>query len=67
METLCLFIQGTSSGLSAVDNELGLLLSLAILKDSVRIIEEIVLDGILLDMWGILTIEKGNKSLLSKS
>ena len=67
METLCLFIQGTSSGLIAVDNELGLLLSLAILKDSVRIIEEIVLDGILLDMWGILTIEKGNKSLLSKS
>lgn len=50
METLCLFIQGTSSGLIAVDNELGLLLSLAILKDSVRIIEEIVLDGILLDM-----------------
>ena len=39
METFCLFIQGTSSGLIAVENELGLLLSLAILQDSVRITE----------------------------
>ena len=54
------------SGLIAVENDSGLLLALAILNDSAPMAEETILDGTLLDFSGILTIEKGNESLLSK-
>ena len=60
METPGLFIRVTSS-LISVENESGLLLALAILKDSTLIAEWLMLDG----LSGILTVEK--ESLLSKS
>ena len=54
------------SGLIVLENDSGLLLALAILNDSVPMAEKTILDGTLLDLSGILTIEKGNESLLSK-
>ena len=65
MDTPCLLIREIS-GLIAVDNDLWLLLALAILNDSAPMAEKTILDGTLLDLSGILTIEKENKSLLSK-
>ena len=43
-----------------------ILLALAILNNSAPMKEEVVLDGTLIDLSGILTIQKGNESLLSK-
>ena len=54
------------SGLIAVENDSGLLLALTILDDSTPMAEQTILDGTLFDLTGILTIEKGYKSLLSK-
>ena len=54
------------SGLISVENDLGLLLALTTLKDSAPMTKQTVLDGTLLDLSGILTIKKGNESLLSK-
>ena len=65
MDTPCLLIW-TISGLIAVENDSGLLLALAILNDSAPMAQETILDGTLLDLSVILTIEKGNESLLSK-
>ena len=65
MDTPCLLIREIS-GLIVVENDSGLLLTLAILNDSAPLAEETILDGILLDLSGILTIVKGNESLLSK-
>ena len=49
METSCLFTQITSC-LVAVENQLGLLLALAILKDSLTIAVQTILHGTILDM-----------------
>ena len=65
MDTPCLLIREISR-LIVVENDSGLLLTLAILNDSAPLAEETILDGILLDLSGILTIVKGNESLLSK-
>ena len=54
------------SGLIAVENDSGLLLALTILDDSTPMAEQTILDGTLFYLTGILTIEKGYKSLLSK-
>ena len=40
-----------------------MVVTLAILNDSAPVTEKTVLDGILLDFPGILTVEKGNLSL----
>ena len=64
MGTLCLLIREIS-GLITVENDLVLLLALAILNDSAPMADKTILDGTLLDLSGILTIEKGNESLLS--
>ena len=65
MDTPCLLIRAMS-GLIAVENDSGLLLALVILSDSTPIVEQTILDDSLLDLSGIVTIEKGNESLLSK-
>ena len=49
-----------------MENDSGLLLALANLNDSAPMVEYTILDGILHDSSGILTIEKGNEFLLSK-
>ena len=49
-----------------MENDSGLLVALAILNDSAPMAEWTILDGTLLDLSGILIIEKGNESLLSK-
>ena len=58
METSCLLIRAICA-LNAVENDSVLLLALAILEDSATIAEQTVLDGTLLDLSDILTIEKG--------
>ena len=63
MDTSCLLIRAIC-GLIAVENDLRLLIALAILNDSAPMEEKTVLDGTLLDSSGILTIKKGNESLL---
>ena len=65
MDTPCLLIR-TKSDLLAAENDSGLLLALASLNDSAPMAEYAILDGTLLDLSGILTIGKGNESLLSK-
>ena len=65
MDTTCLLLR-TKSGLIGVENDSGLLLALAILNDSAPMAEKTILHGTLLDLSGILTIEKRNESLLSK-
>ena len=47
----------TISGLIAVENDLGLLLALEILNDSVAMAEQTILDSTLLEMSGILKKE----------
>ena len=49
-----------------MENDSGLLLVLAIPKDSAAMTGSTIADGTLLDLSGILTIEKGNVSVLSK-
>ena len=58
METSCLLIRAICA-LNAVEKDSVLLLALAILEDSATIAEQTVLDGTLLDLSDILTIEKG--------
>ena len=65
MDTRCLLTEAVS-GLIAVENDSGLFLALAILNDSAPKAEYAILDGTLIDLSGVLTIEKGNESLLSK-
>ena len=65
MDTPCLLIREIR-GLIAVENVSWLLLALAILNDSAPMAEKTILHGTLLDLSGILTIEKRNESLLSK-
>ena len=57
-------VHKSNSGLIAVENDSGLLLALVILDDSAPTAEETVLHGTLLDFSAILTIEKGNRSIL---
>ena len=64
MDTSCLLIRAISGLI--VENDSGLLLALAILNNSAAMVGKTILDGTLLDLCGILTIEKGNESLLSK-
>ena len=65
MDTPCLLIWAVS-GLIAMENGSGLLLPLAILNNSAPMREQTILDGVFIDLPGILAIEKGNESLLSK-
>ena len=53
-------------GLIAVEKDPALLLAPAILNDSAPIAEYTILNGTLLYLSGIMTIEKGNECLLSK-
>ena len=65
MDTHCLLIRAIN-GLIAVKNDSGLLLALAVLNDLAKMAEKAILEGILLDLSGILTIEKGNQSLCQR-
>ena len=65
MVTSCLLIR-VKSNLTAVENDYGLLLAPAIFNDLAPMAEQTILDGTLLDSYGIPTTEKGNESLLSK-
>ena len=58
-------LKWAKSGLIVVENESKLLLAIAVIHDSAPIAEKTLLDGILLEVSGIWTIEKGNESLLS--
>ena len=44
-----------------MENDAGLLLALAILIDSAPMAEKTILDGTLLDLSGVLAIEKGKE------
>ena len=65
MDPPCLLIRAIN-GLIAVENDSVLLLAIAILNDSARMAEYTILNSTLLDLSGILTMEKGNEPLLSK-
>lgn len=65
METPCLLLQ-VISGLIPVENNLGLLLALTILEDSVPIGHKTKFDYTFFEFSGPVTLEKENESLLSK-
>ena len=65
MDTPCLLIRAISGSI-AVENDSGLLLALAILNGSVPMAEKTKLDGTLIDLSCILTIENETEMELSK-